>query len=45
MSALDWLHDLYLDTLDLKTSEHLKLYNKAILGLPDSYSYDPTKSN
>ena len=34
----------YLSTLDLTTSEHLKIYNKEIVGLPESNMYDLTKS-
>ena len=34
----------YLDTLDLSTSEYLKLYKKAIVGIPESDRYDPTRS-
>ena len=45
MSApVDGLQKPYLDTLDLSTSKHLKLYNKAIFGLPESDRYDLTRS-
>ena len=42
---VDGLHDPYLDTLNLSTYEHLKLYRKAIDGLPESDRYDITRSN
>ena len=38
------LQDSYLSTLNISTSEHLKLYNKAIVGLPESDRYDLTRS-
>ena len=44
MPAADSLKDPYLVTLDLKTSEHLKLYNKAITGLSESDRYNLTSS-
>ena len=37
------LHDPYLANLNLNTSEHLKLYNKAIFGLPESDRYNITR--
>ena len=40
----DRLQDHYLDTLDLSTSEHLKLHNKEIVGIPESDRYDLTRS-
>ena len=40
----DGIHDPYLATLNMKTSEHLKLYNKAIIGLSQSDRYDLTRS-
>ena len=43
-APVDGLQDLYLQTLDLSTSEHLKLYNKEIVGLPESDRYDLTRS-
>ena len=39
----DGIQDPYLVTLDLSTYEHLKLYNKAILGIPESDSCDLTR--
>ena len=30
------IQNYYLDTLNLATSEHLNLYNKSILGLPEA---------
>ena len=41
---VDGIQDHYLATLDLSTYEHLKLYNKAIFGLPESDWYDLTRS-
>ena len=41
---MDGLQELYLDTLELSTSEHLKINNKAIFGLPGSDRYDLTRS-
>ena len=38
------IQDPYLVTLDHSTSEHLNIYNKAILGLPESDRYDFTIS-
>ena len=43
-APVDGLQDPYLETLYLSTSEHLKLYNKAIFGLPESDWYDLTRS-
>ena len=40
----DGIHDPYLATLNMNTSEHLKLYNKAIIGLSQSDRYDLTRS-
>ena len=39
-APVDGLQDPYLETLDLSTSEHLKLYNKESFGLPESDWYD-----
>ena len=39
---MEGLHDPYLATLENSTYEHLKLYNKAIVGLPESDRYDLT---
>ena len=45
MSAMaDGLKDPYLVILNLITSEHLKIYNKEIIGLPNSDRYDLTRS-
>ena len=45
MAALaDGIQDPYLTILNFYTSEHLKLYNKAIVGLPESDRYDITIS-
>ena len=38
------IQDPYLTTLDLFTSKHLKIYNKAIVGLTESDRYDHTRS-
>ena len=38
------LQDPYLPTSDLSTYEHLKLYNKEIVGIPESDRYDITRS-
>ena len=40
----DGLQDLYLDTLDITISENLNIYNKSIVGLPESNRYDITRS-
>ena len=40
----DGLQDPYLDILDIYTSEHLNLYNRAIVGIPESDRYDMTRS-
>ena len=42
--SADILQDPYLATLDLKTSENIKPYNKAITGLSVSDIYNPTMS-
>ena len=44
MTAVDGLQEPYLYTLDLSTSKHLKIYNKAIIGIPESDRYDITRS-
>ena len=43
-APVDSIQDPYLVTLDLSTSEHLNLYNKAIVGLPESDRCDLAKS-
>ena len=40
---VDGLQDPYLATLDMATSEHLKIYNKKIVGIPESERYDLTR--
>ena len=40
----DGLQDPYLATLNISTSENIKLYNKAIVGLTESDRYDLTRS-
>ena len=40
----DCIHDTYLATLNIYTSEHIKIYDKAIVGLPESERYDFTRS-
>ena len=40
----DGLQDPYLEIIDIYISEHLKIYNKAIFGLTESYRYDITRS-
>ena len=42
--SADGIHHPYLYTLYITTSEHLKLYNKAIVGLHESDRYDLTSS-
>ena len=44
MASVGGLQDPYLSILNISTSEHLKLYNKAIVGLPESDRYDITRS-
>ena len=39
----DRMQDPYMDNLDLSTSEHLKLYDKAIFELPERDRYVHTK--
>ena len=41
----DWILDPYLFALNMTTSEHLKIYNKAIFGLPEKNRYDIKSSN
>ena len=43
-ATLDDLQGPYLDILDLAISDHIKLYNKAIVGLPESDGFDLTRS-
>ena len=43
-APVDGLQDPYLSTLELSTSEYLKIYNKEIVGLPESDRYDLTIS-
>ena len=38
----DVIQDPYLATLNLTNSEHIKLYNKEIFGLPENDRYDLT---
>ena len=40
----DRLQDPYLVTLNITISEHLKLYNKAVVGLTENERYDLTRS-
>ena len=40
----DSLQDHYLEIIHLSTSEHLKIYNKAIVGLTENKRYDMTIS-
>ena len=44
MASADGIQDPYLATIDLYTSENIKLYNKAIVGLTESDRYDLTRS-
>ena len=44
MAVVESFQDPYLLTLDLSTSENIKLYNKAIVGLSESEKYDLTIS-
>ena len=44
MASADGIKDPYLATIDLYTSENIKLYNKAIVGLTESDRYDLTRS-
>ena len=39
-SSADGIQDPYLDTLNLTTSDHLNIYNNAIIGLPENNRYD-----
>ena len=41
---VDRIHDPYLDIIELSKSEHLKLYNKTIFGLPEIDRYDFSRS-
>ena len=43
MAASDGLHGSYLSVLNISISDHFKLYNKAIVGIPESHRYDPTR--
>ena len=43
MAAADGLQLTYLVTLNIYTSEHIKLYNKAIVGLRESDRYVLTR--
>ena len=40
---VDGIQDPYLATLNISTSENIKFYNKAIIGLPESDRYDLTR--
>ena len=44
-APVDGIQDPYLATPDLPTYEHLKIYNKVTVGIPESDSYDITRSN
>ena len=44
MSAVDGIQYPYLYTLDISTSENLKLHNKSIVGMPESDRYYLTRS-
>ena len=44
-APVEGIQDPYLATLYLSTSENLKLYNKAIFGLPESDRCDITRYN
>ena len=44
MPAVDGLQEPYPATLGLSVSEHLKLYKKVIVGLPDNDRYDLTRT-
>ena len=43
-APVDGLRYPYLAILDLATSEYIKLYNRAIFGIPESDSWDRTRS-
>ena len=43
-SPADGIQDPYLATLYLSASDHIKLYNKAIVGIPESDRYEFTRS-
>ena len=43
-AQVDGSQDHYLATIDLSMSEQLYLYNKTIVGLPESDIYDLTRS-
>ena len=45
MSAVDGIQYPYLAILNISKSEHLKLYNKAIFGLPERDRYDIIRYN
>ena len=42
-APVDMLQKPYLTTLDLYKSEHIKIYNMAMVGLPESDRYDLTR--
>ena len=44
MAAVDELQDSYLANLYIYISEHLKIYDKSIVGRPESHWYDLTRS-
>ena len=44
VAPVDGIQDPYLSILYLYASEHLYLYNKAIVRLPESYRYGLTRS-
>ena len=43
-APMEGIQDHYLATIDLSKSKHLKLYNKSIIGVPESDRYDITRS-
>ena len=43
MASVNGRQDPYLATLDISTSEHLKLYNKLFLGIPENARYALTR--
>ena len=44
MASEDGLKDPYLTIINISTSKHLNLYNKAIVGLTEIDRYDLTRS-
>ena len=41
---VDGLQDPYLETINISTSEHLNIYNKAIVGIQEIDRYDLNRS-